>query len=213
MIAKVFAGTAAGILSAAMLLATPAFAQSDFYNPPAGEIAGTAGSIIRMEPMRDSWFGARTVRVLYRSTGLKGEPIAVSGAVIVPAGPPPPDGWSIVAWEHPTTGMVPRCAPTLAIFFFHRPVCILKTRVPANFRPQCRAGADTIAGRWAKFYGVPVTVFEADWKAKGKRAGPLRNIKMLDEFKPDVVCAVIGHEGTWHCLLEAQKRNIPIRLG
>jgi hypothetical protein len=42
--------------------------------------------------MGDSWFGARTVRVLYRSTGLKGEPISVSGAVIVPAGTPPQGG-------------------------------------------------------------------------------------------------------------------------
>lgn len=93
-------------------------AQTDFYRASADEIAGPPGSIIRTEPMRESWFGAQTTRVLYRSTGLKGEPIAVSGAVITPAGTPPLGGWPVVAWAHPTTGIVPHCAPTLAILFF-----------------------------------------------------------------------------------------------
>ncbi|MBS0232478.1 MAG: alpha/beta fold hydrolase [Proteobacteria bacterium] len=95
-------------------------AQSDFYQASPREIAGPPGSIIRTEPMRDSWYGAHTVRVLYRSTGLKGEPIAVSGAVIVPGGSPPPGGWPVVGWAHPTTGIVPHCAPTLAVFFFQQ---------------------------------------------------------------------------------------------
>ncbi|MBE7200611.1 MAG: alpha/beta fold hydrolase, partial [Parafilimonas terrae] len=57
---------------------------------------------------------ATASRVLYRSTGLRGEPIAVSGAVIVPDGPVPPGGRPIVAWAHPTTGVVDKCAPSLA---------------------------------------------------------------------------------------------------
>ncbi|WP_423415689.1 alpha/beta fold hydrolase [Hyphomicrobium sp. B1] len=112
------------VAAGAMLItaggAHPAAAQSAFYQASPAEIAGPPGSIIRTEPMGDSWFGARTLRVLYRSTGLKGEPIAVSGAVIVPGGTPPPGGWPVVGWAHPTTGIVPRCAPTLAIFFFQQ---------------------------------------------------------------------------------------------
>src|SRR6202034_4644864 len=46
--------------------------------------------------------------------------IAVSGIVIVPAGHPPAGGWPIVAWAHPTTGVVPRCAPSLALFAFQQ---------------------------------------------------------------------------------------------
>ena len=57
-------------------------------------------------------------RVLYRSEGLHGEPIVVSGVVIVPAGTPPPGGRPIVAWAHPTTGIVAACAPSLARVFF-----------------------------------------------------------------------------------------------
>ena len=63
-------------------------------------------------------FNADAYRVLYRSTGLHGEPIAVSGVVIVPKGVPPAGGRPIVAWAHPTTGIVDRCAPSLARAFF-----------------------------------------------------------------------------------------------
>ena len=58
--------------------------------------------------------------MLYRSTTPDGKPIAVSGVIIIPAGTPPPNGWPIVAWAHPTTGMVPRCAPSLAMFIFQQ---------------------------------------------------------------------------------------------
>ncbi len=58
--------------------------------------------------------------MLYRSTGLQGEPIAVSGVIVVPAGPPPAGGRPIVAWAHPTTGVVPHCAPSLALFVFQQ---------------------------------------------------------------------------------------------
>ena len=64
--------------------------------------------------------GAATYRVLYRSTGLDDKPMLVSGIVVVPQGPPTPGGRPIVAWAHPTTGIVPRCAPSLAIFVFQQ---------------------------------------------------------------------------------------------
>ena len=70
--------------------------------------------------MRGAPLGAKAFRVLYRSTGLKGEPIAVSGVAIVPPGPAPAGGRPIVAWAHPTTGIVPRCAPSLALFGFQQ---------------------------------------------------------------------------------------------
>jgi hypothetical protein len=65
-------------------------------------------------------FGAAAFRVLYRSTGLYDEPIAVSGVVVIPSGPAPANGRPIVAWTHPTTGVVPRCAPSPALFVFQQ---------------------------------------------------------------------------------------------
>src|SRR4029077_18947867 len=55
----------------------------------------------------------RPYPTLYRSTGSSGEPIAVSGTVIFPAGPAPREGRNIIAWAHYTTGVAQRCAPTL----------------------------------------------------------------------------------------------------
>src|ERR1700753_1927431 len=63
---------------------------------------------------------AATYRVVYRSTGLDGRPIFVSGVVIVPQGAAPPGGRPIIAWAHPTSGIVPRCAPSLATFLFQQ---------------------------------------------------------------------------------------------
>jgi acetyl esterase/lipase len=95
-------------------------AQGSFYRASPEEIAGAPGTIIRQEPMPPTLSGAAAYRVLYRSTGLHNEPIAVSGVVIVPPGPAPAGGRPIIAWAHPTTGVVPRCAPSLAIFIFQQ---------------------------------------------------------------------------------------------
>lgn len=56
---------------------------------------------------------AKAFRIIYRSTNLRGEPIAVSGTVIYPAGPAPKEGRDVIAWAHYTTGVSGRCAPTL----------------------------------------------------------------------------------------------------
>jgi acetyl esterase/lipase len=74
---------------------------------------GKPGDIIRAEPLANAPSGSTAYRILYRSTGLKGEPISVSGVVVIPGGTVPPRGRDIVAWAHPTTGVVPRCAPSL----------------------------------------------------------------------------------------------------
>lgn len=55
----------------------------------------------------------QAARVTYRSTsGDDGAPTVVSGAVMVPVGPPPAGGWPIVAFGHGTTGIDQPCAPS-----------------------------------------------------------------------------------------------------
>ena len=95
-------------------------AQTAFYRAPPSAVAGAPGTLIRQEAIDGAPLGATTYRVLYRSTGLDNKPILVSGVVIVPPGDPPPGGRPIVAWAHPTSGIVPRCAPSLAIFLFQQ---------------------------------------------------------------------------------------------
>ena len=95
-------------------------AQTDFYRAPRSEAAGAPGTLVRQEVIDGAPLGATAYRVLYRSSGLDNKPILVSGVVIVPPGDPPPGGRPIVAWAHPTSGIVPRCAPSLAIFLFEQ---------------------------------------------------------------------------------------------
>jgi acetyl esterase/lipase len=95
-----------------------AHGQSALYDASPEELPGKPGTIIRSEPLTGAPLGATSWRVLYRSIGLDGRPIAVSGVVIVPLGEPPPGGRPIIAWAHPTSGIVPRCAPSLAILLY-----------------------------------------------------------------------------------------------
>lgn len=104
----------------ALAVSVPAKAQLPFYIPLPGELAGQPGTLIRQEPVLGAPLGATATRILYRSRGLKGEPIAASGIAIAPVGPPPPGGRPVVVWAHPTTGVVPKCAPSLSLSFFHK---------------------------------------------------------------------------------------------
>ena len=71
-------------------------------------------------------------------------------------------------------------------------------------------GADSIAGEIAAGWGIPVSIFQADWQKHGKRAGPIRNQQMLDEFKPDVVLAfpVPSSRGTFDMIERARKAGV-----
>lgn len=72
-------------------------------------------------------------------------------------------------------------------------------------------GADEWAAVWADNVGVERQKFKADWAALGKAAGPLRNQRMIDEGKPDLVVAFPGGRGTADMVRRARKANIPIR--
>ena len=72
------------------------------------------GMILRVWPLiGGSPDGGKAFRILYQSSGLRGEPIEVSGAIYIPAGEPPSGGRPVIAYGHPTTGVVDKCAPSL----------------------------------------------------------------------------------------------------
>ncbi len=87
--------------------------QTAFYQVDPTELPGPPGSLIRVEPLSGAPPGAAAYRVLYRSRGLANQPIAVSGVMVIPEGPVPGRGREVVAWAHGTTGIMPRCAPSL----------------------------------------------------------------------------------------------------
>jgi acetyl esterase/lipase len=69
------------------------------------------GQILASQPI-SAPSAASAWRVLYRSRGIDGRPIGVSGMIIRPAGKPPAHGWPIISWAHGTTGSADRCAPS-----------------------------------------------------------------------------------------------------
>ena len=74
-------------------------------------------------------------------------------------------------------------------------------------------GADYLAGLWADAYGIPHLRIPADW-SKGKSAGILRNLRMVDfmGLKPDLVVAFPGGDGTAHMIRTAVASNLSLWL-
>ena len=82
-----------------------------FYTPPSPLPAGAHGSLIWARKLTGTAAlrgGSGNRLVLYRSTGVTGEAVAVS----VPKGPAPQGGWPLITWAHGTTGIADRCAPS-----------------------------------------------------------------------------------------------------
>lgn len=77
-------------------------------------------------------------------------------------------------------------------------------------------GADYCAAKWAREEEKVCITVHAEWSRHGRRAGPLRNIKMLDfalSLKETVI--VLGFPldrsvGTWDCMKSAKERGIPV---
>jgi alpha-beta hydrolase superfamily lysophospholipase len=88
-----------------------------FYSPPSPLPAGIHGEVIWARPLTGAAVladAAENRLVLYHETTVDGKDVAVSGAVAVPKGTPPRDGWPVISWAHGTTGNAPLCAPTRA---------------------------------------------------------------------------------------------------
>lgn len=59
--------------------------------------------------------------------------------------------------------------------------------------------------------GFIVERYPADWNRNKKSAGPIRNQRMLDEGKPDLVIAFPGGKGTAHMVKIAREANIEVK--
>lgn len=88
-------------------------------------------------------------------------------------------------------------------------------RVHARFGIACiieggASGADRMAYNWARWRGVEVVEFLADWDAHGRSAGPRRNRQMLNEGRPNGVVAFPGGRGTADMIGAAGALGIPV---
>jgi dienelactone hydrolase len=109
------------LLLAAAVLAAPAAAKvrpgpkgAAFYSPPK-QLKGKHGALVwaHRQSGRDALAAAsRNELLLYRSTGVHGERIAVSGSLALPKGKVPEGGWPLITYAHGTTGAADGCAPS-----------------------------------------------------------------------------------------------------
>lgn len=72
-------------------------------------------------------------------------------------------------------------------------------------------GADNLAWSWSKRRNIPRLTIEADWARHGFGAGPIRNQRMIDEGKPDLVVAFQGGAGTADMIRRAKRAGIEVR--
>jgi hypothetical protein len=77
----------------------------------------------------------------------------------------------------------------------------------------CSAGADELADRAASFLGLDRIAYPANWKRHGKKAGPIRNRRMLALW-PDLVIAFWDRKstGTLDVIEAAIKLGIPVDI-
>lgn len=75
-------------------------------------------------------------------------------------------------------------------------------------------GADTMANEAAMALGLPFATYKADWSL-GRRAGPMRNQKMLDQGRPHLVLAFVPStgitKGTADMVRRARAAGVPVR--
>jgi hypothetical protein len=71
-------------------------------------------------------------------------------------------------------------------------------------------GADWMARKFAEWQGIPVETYEADWTKHGRAAGPIRNRRMIEEGKPDLVVAFKGGKGTANMVEQARRCGIEV---
>lgn len=72
------------------------------------------------------------------------------------------------------------------------------------------SGADMAARLWANEHANSEE-YRADWRRFGNRAGPIRNQRMLDDGKPDLVIAFPGGRGTADMVRRAKAAGVEVR--
>ncbi len=108
-------GTGSGATTTEAAAAAPeeVDADADLFAVPDPLPAGQHGDLLRYQVVEPSAVeGATTYRVMYLSESLQGDPIPVTGMVVVPDGAAPAEGRPVLTIAHGTTGIADECAPS-----------------------------------------------------------------------------------------------------
>jgi pimeloyl-ACP methyl ester carboxylesterase len=90
------------------LLALAAAPAADAATPKHGQLL--KATKLSGEPALTS--AGKNWLVKYRSVGVDGKAITVSGTVSLPKGKAPKKGWRVISYDHGTTGIADQCAPS-----------------------------------------------------------------------------------------------------
>jgi YspA, cpYpsA-related SLOG family len=71
-------------------------------------------------------------------------------------------------------------------------------------------GIDAGARQWAEYARVKCVTVPALWNEHGPAAGPIRNQRIIDAFKPDLLIACRGGKGTADMVKRAVRAGIEI---
>ncbi len=85
----------------------------ELYAVPDPIPAGEHGDLLKYQALPEPPDGAASWRVMYLSESLEGDPIVVTGTVVVPTAPAPADGRITLTLAHGTTGIADECAPSV----------------------------------------------------------------------------------------------------
>ena len=69
----------------------------------------------------------------------------------------------------------------------------------------CRYGADWYASNLAEDLGIPMITYYAEWKALGKKAGPIRNTLIAKESDILIACPSDNSKGTVDTIAKFKK--------
>ncbi len=191
------------VFVAALLAGLAGVRASDFYAVSPTDLRGPPGTLIRYEGLTNVRLtDAMAYRILYRSTGMRGEPIAVSGMAIVPFARPPGGESPVVAWAHGTTGIVPPCAPSL----LPKP---MKSIVAIN---ELLGGHFVIAA--TDYPGLGAGTMHPYLVGESEARAVLDSVRAVRQLDPHAGArfAVFGHSQGGHAALwtgQVQKRYAP----
>ena len=71
-------------------------------------------------------------------------------------------------------------------------------------------GADACAAEWARKRMIESKAYHAAWRTHGRAAGPIRNQRMLDHGRPELVVAFPGGSGTADMVRRAKAAGVTV---